>query len=91
MNISEVRQHAEEYIRWDPVESTRKEIQTLLEAENWEELEKRVIGRLTFGTAGEIKTYFLMYRFERKNRSRLPLYERSRCYADGPSKEVEIS
>ena len=55
MKINEVRQRAEEYIRWDPVESTKKEIQSLLEAENWEELKERVIGRLTFGTAGKIK------------------------------------
>ena len=75
MNRSEVCQRAEEYIRWDPVESTRKEIQTFLEAENWEELEKRVIGRLTFGTAGKIRTQFLVYRFERKNGSRISLYE----------------
>ena len=58
MNSSEIRQLAEEYIRWDPVESTRKEIQSFLEAENWEELEKRVVGRLTFGTAGKIRVQF---------------------------------
>lgn len=47
-----IHERAEEYIRWDPVESTQKEIQALLGDENWEELEKRIMSRLTFGTAG---------------------------------------
>lgn len=47
-----IRERVEEYIRWDPVESTQKEIQALLDDENWEELEKRIMSRLTFGTAG---------------------------------------
>ena len=58
MNDPELIQRVEEYIRWDPVESTRQEIQTLYANQEWEELEKRIGNRLAFGTAGRIDVYF---------------------------------
>ena len=47
-----LREKAEEYIRWDPVVSTREEISRLLKEENWEALERAMMHRLAFGTAG---------------------------------------
>lgn len=52
MEKSELIKRVEEYIAWDPVESTRNEIQKLFENNKWDELEKRIMHRLTFGTAG---------------------------------------
>ena len=51
-DITLIREKAEEYIRWDPVKSTREEIQKLLTEEKWDELRDLVLNRLTFGTAG---------------------------------------
>ena len=51
---SELIQRVEEYIQWDPVESTRNEIRDLYVNKEWYELEKRIMSRLAFGTAGTI-------------------------------------
>lgn len=51
-DIALIKEKAEEYIQWDPVESTRKEIKTLLTEEKWDELRNLILNRLTFGTAG---------------------------------------
>ena len=37
---SELQRRVEEYIRWDPVKSTREEIAALYEKKDWETLEK---------------------------------------------------
>lgn len=50
--IEEIRSKSEEYVQWDPVESTRKEIATLIKEERWEDLRQRIMNRLVFGTAG---------------------------------------
>ena len=47
-----VKEKAEEYIQWDPVESTREEIRKLLTEEKWDELRNLILNRLAFGTAG---------------------------------------
>lgn len=49
---SELQRRVEEYIRWDPVKSTREEIAALYEKKDWETLEKCIMNRLAFGTAG---------------------------------------
>lgn len=59
----------EEYIQWDPVESTRNEIKALYEKEEWAELEKRMMNRLAFGTAGRSQFVILKSRATRKNGS----------------------
>ena len=42
--IEEIRSKSEEYVQWDPVDSTREE--------RWEDLRIRIMNRLVFGTAG---------------------------------------
>lgn len=49
---SEFIRRVEEYIQWDPVESTRTAIRLLYDNKQWDELEKCIMHRLTFGTAG---------------------------------------
>lgn len=68
-DITLIREKAEEYIRWDPVKSTREEIQKLLTEEKWDELCDLVLNRLTFGTAGSPWLLGEICRFERKNGS----------------------
>ena len=51
---SELQRRVEEYIRWDPVKSTREEIAALYEKKDWETLEKCIMNRLAFGTAGNL-------------------------------------
>lgn len=51
---SELQKRVEEYIRWDPVKSTREEIESLYEKKDWATLEKCIMNRLAFGTAGRI-------------------------------------
>lgn len=43
---------AQDWVTWDPVQSTREEIAELLSSENFQELEKRMLPRISFGTAG---------------------------------------
>ena len=43
---------AEDYVRWDPNEETRGEVQSLLEAGNFAQLNSILGSRLAFGTAG---------------------------------------
>ncbi|KNB45321.1 hypothetical protein JH06_1030 [Blastocystis sp. subtype 4] len=50
--IEEIRSKSEEYVQWDPVDSTREEIATLIKEERWEDLRIRIMNRLVFGTAG---------------------------------------
>ncbi|KAM7458444.1 hypothetical protein BLSTO_00796 [Blastocystis sp. subtype 1] len=50
--LDTLKEKAEEYIRWDPVVSTREEISQLLKEEDWKALEKAIMHRLAFGTAG---------------------------------------
>ena len=50
--IEEIRSKSEEYVQWDPVDSTREEIVTLLKEERWEDLRMLIMNRLVFGTAG---------------------------------------
>lgn len=42
----------EEYIKWDPVKSTRSVIQSLYDEQDWDALKKCIMNRLAFGTAG---------------------------------------
>ena len=51
-SIALIKKKTEEYIRWDPVPSTREAVAKLLEEEKWDELEKAILHRLAFGTAG---------------------------------------
>ena len=51
-DITLIKEKAEEYIQWDPVESTREEIRKLLTEEKWDELRNLILNRLAFGTAG---------------------------------------
>ena len=48
--LDTLKEKAEEYIRWDPVVSTREEISRLLKEEDWKALEKAIMHRLAFGT-----------------------------------------
>lgn len=50
--LDALKEKTKEYIQWDPVISTREEISRLLKEENWEALEKVIMHRLAFGTAG---------------------------------------
>ena len=50
--IEEIRSKSEEYVQWDPGDSTREEIATLIKEERWEDLRIRIMNRLVFGTAG---------------------------------------
>ena len=50
--LDTLKEKAEEYIRWDPVVSTREEISQLLKEEDWKALERAIMHRLAFGTAG---------------------------------------
>lgn len=52
MDQKNVQDLAEKWLSWDKTDSTRREIQNLLDDANFEELEKRLCGSLTFGTAG---------------------------------------
>ena len=49
--LDTLKEKAEEYIRWDPVVSTREEISQLLKEEDWKALERAIKHRLAFGTA----------------------------------------
>ena len=51
-DLETLRCKVDDYIKWDPVESTRKEIEQLKLENNWDELRNRINNRLTFGTAG---------------------------------------
>ena len=51
-DITLIKEKAEEYIQWDPVENTREEIRKLLTEEKWDELRNLILNRLAFGTAG---------------------------------------
>ena len=51
-DITLIKEKTEEYIQWDPVESTREEIRKLLTEEKWDELRNLILNRLAFGTAG---------------------------------------
>lgn len=42
------------WMKWDQNESSRQEIQALVDKKDWEELQRRLGTRLEFGTAGEI-------------------------------------
>lgn len=48
----ELRSRLEQWLDWDHDEETRGEIETLKAAENWSELDKRLIFDIQFGTAG---------------------------------------
>lgn len=51
---------AQEWIKWDPNEKTRKAIEILVEQENEEELRRLLWNRIDFGTAGNKICYILV-------------------------------
>lgn len=48
----ELKQKIDEWLKWDENKKTRGEIETLVNQQNWLELEKMLLKRLAFGTAG---------------------------------------
>lgn len=64
-------ERVQEYIQWDPVKSTRCVIKNLYDEHDWDALEKCIMNRLAFGTAGFIYCPFIMNRFTRKNGCRI--------------------
>lgn len=49
---AELKKHIDQWLEWDKDPSTREEINSLVKAENWDELRKRLCKRIAFGTAG---------------------------------------
>jgi hypothetical protein len=54
-----LRKKVEEWLRWDPIPSTRQEIEKLVEARNFTELNARLNLRISFGTAGIVTNNFV--------------------------------
>ncbi|EFA79896.1 phosphoglucomutase [Heterostelium album PN500] len=50
--MSNIKELAESWLKWDKNAETRKEIQSLLESDNQSELKSRLEQRIAFGTAG---------------------------------------
>ena len=49
---ADVQKLASQWLKWDPNPETKKEIQELVDKSDEAELKKRLINRISFGTAG---------------------------------------
>jgi hypothetical protein len=73
-----LRQQIDNWLSWDPKEESRKEIQSLVNNEDWAELKERLEKRIAFGTAGDIEPEtMLTCRPSWSDESRLCSHERS--------------
>ncbi|CAK5102987.1 unnamed protein product [Meloidogyne enterolobii] len=49
------------WLEWDKNENTRRQIQKLVDSNNLAELEALMIGKLSFGTAGFFKFFWIVF------------------------------
>lgn len=57
----QLQEAIQKWFDWDKNSSTRKEIEELVNSKNVKELEKRLLVRIAFGTAGFLKISFLFF------------------------------
>jgi hypothetical protein len=68
---AEVQKLAAQWLKWDPNPDTKKEIQDLVDKSDEAELKKRLVNRISFGTAGNFLSFMLFSIFHIINRIHL--------------------
>ena len=81
---AELKARLEEWFRWDKNIDTKAEIEDLVKARDEKELNKRMLTRMEFGTAGqnesEVELSFLKHHFTVFNKQRLKGQNESRIF-----------
>lgn len=57
---AEVQKLVAQWLKWDPNPETKKEIQDLVDKSDEAELKKRLVNRISFGTAGNSTSWLVI-------------------------------